>query len=236
MLGRREQAVLVGVLAATFALLYIASAGFRGSIEQATSILVRGDVQGLKEYLLSFGVWAPVISGALMVLQSIAAPLPAFVITFANGLLFGAFWGAVLSWSSAMVGAAVCYFIAKALGRPVLERVLGVRSLRMADSFFERYGRYAVLIARLVPVISFDIVSYAAGVTSIGFVEFMVATGVGQLPATVVYSFLGENLTGGAKIGLWALGGVIALLVLALAVKAALERKLSSGGPPSRRG
>jgi len=164
-----------------------------------------------------------------MVLQSIAAPLPAFVITFANGLLFGAFWGAVLSWSSAMVGAAVCYFIAKALGRPVVERIVGARSLKVADGFFDRYGRYAVLIARLVPVISFDLVSYAAGITSIGFVEFMIATGIGQLPATVVYSVLGENMASSASFGLIAFGAVAALLVLALAVKTGLERRLTSG-------
>ena len=229
MLGKREQAVLVAVLAVALAFLYYASPGFRANVGQATSILAKGDVQGLKDYLLSFGIWAPVISGALMILQSIMAPLPAFVITFANGLLFGAFWGAILSWSSAMVGAAVCYFIAKALGRPVIERILGVRSLKVTDSFFERYGRYAVLIARLVPVISFDVVSYAAGVTTIGFVEFMVATGIGQLPATIVYSFLGENMTGSAKLGLWAFGGVLALLILALAVKMGLERRLASG-------
>ena len=232
MLGRRELAILVDVLAALLAVLYWASSGFRASIEQATSILVRGDVQGLKEFLLSFGIWAPVVSGALMVLQSIAAPLPAFVITFANGLLFGAFWGAVLSWSSAMVGAAVCYFIARSLGRPVIERVTGTRSLGVVDSFFKRYGRYAVLIARLVPVISFDIVSYAAGVTSIGLIEFMVATGIGQLPATVVYSILGENLTGGFKFWLLAFSAVAALFVLGFAVKAGLDRRLASGRGP----
>jgi len=201
----------------------------RAGVDLAVSILARGDVSGLRDYLLSFGVWAPVISGALMVLQSIAAPLPAFVVTFANGLLFGALWGAMLSWSTAMVGAAVCYWIAKALGRPVIERVVGARSLRVADSFFERYGRYAVLIARLVPVISFDLISYAAGVTSIGFVEFMVATGIGQMPATVVYSLLGKNMAKSADFGLLALGGVAALLVFALAVKTGLERRMASG-------
>ncbi len=229
MLGKKEQATLVIALAAALAALYYGSAGFRAGVDLAVSILARGDVSGLRDYLLSFGVWAPVISGALMVLQSIAAPLPAFVVTFANGLLFGALWGAMLSWSTAMVGAAVCYWIAKALGRPVIERVVGARSLRVADSFFERYGRYAVLIARLVPVISFDLISYAAGVTSIGFVEFMVATGIGQLPATVVYSLLGENMAKSADFGLLALGGVAALLVFALAVKTGLERRMASG-------
>lgn len=227
MVGRRAQAALVLGLGVAVGLLYWLWPGFRSALQESATILASADIPRLKEYLLSFGVWAPVVSGSLMVLQSVAAPLPAFVITFANGLLFGAFWGAVLSWSSAMVGAAVCYSIAKVLGRPVVERLVGVRSLGVADRFFQRYGRHAILIARLIPVISFDVVSYAAGVTSIGFMEFLVATGVGQLPATVVYSILGENMTNTARFGLWVLGSVVALLVLGLAVKASFERRLA---------
>lgn len=229
MLSKKGQVILVIVLAAAVAALYFGFTGFRNTVQTAASVVARGDVAGLKEYLLTFGIWAPVVSAALMVLQSILAPLPAFVITLANGMLFGVFWGAALSWSSAMVGAAICYFIARALGRPVIERVVGARSLQMADGFFERYGRSAVLIARLVPVISFDLISYAAGITSIGFVEFMVATGIGQLPATIVYSFLGENLTKTADFGLLAFGGVAALIVFAIGVKNGLERRMASG-------
>lgn len=211
-----------------FGLLYWLLPGFRSGLEEAVGTLASADIPRMREYLLSFGIWAPLISAVLMVFQSVAAPLPAFVITFANGFLFGAFWGTLLSWSSAMVGAALCYYIARALGRPVAERLVGARNLARADRFFNRYGRYAVLITRLVPIISFDAVSYAAGVTSIGFWEFMVATGIGQLPATVVYSVLGENMTNTARFGLWVFGAVVALLVLALAVKAGLERRLAS--------
>jgi len=224
---RKGQAALIAGLVALFGLAYWLWGDFRSGVEEASGILARGDIPRMKAYLLSFGIWAPLVSATLMVFQSVAAPLPAFVITFANGLLFGAFWGTLLSWSSAMVGAAICYFIARALGRPVVERIVGGRSLALADRFFDRYGQYAVLIARLIPIVSFDVVSYAAGVTSVGFVAFMVATGIGQLPATVVYSVLGENLTNTARYGLWVFGAVAALLVLGLVVKTAYERRLA---------
>ncbi|MBI2862990.1 MAG: TVP38/TMEM64 family protein [Chloroflexi bacterium] len=190
-------------------------------------LVARGKVGELKEYLLAFGFWAPVVSAAIMLVHSIV-PFPAVVLTLTNGLLFGAVWGTALSWSTAMVGAAICYFIAKALGRPVVERIVGTKGLKVSDDFFDRYGTHAVLITRLIPVVSFDLISYAAGLTKIGFVEFMVATGIGQLPATVVYSILGENLTGGVKFGLLAFGAVAALFVLGFAVKANLDRKLAS--------
>ena len=157
------------------------------------------DVNLIKGYILSFGIWAPVMSFFLMVFQSVVAPLPAFLITFANAGLFGWWKGAILSWSSAMAGAALCFFIAKWYGRKPVERLTSRAGLEGVDRFFDRYGKYAVLIARLLPFVSFDIVSYGAGLTSMSFWPFFLATGLGQLPATIVYSYVGGMLTEGTK-------------------------------------
>jgi uncharacterized membrane protein YdjX (TVP38/TMEM64 family) len=214
-------------LVAAFAL-YAALPPLRQTINAGVAALDPRDITRFRDYLRGFGAWAPVISFLLMVLQSVAAPLPAFVITLANGLLFGAFWGAILSWSSAMVGAAVCFGIARTLGRPVVERLVGGGPLRKTDAFFERYGSHAVLITRLIPIISFDVVSYAAGLTPLALVPFLVATGIGQLPATIAYSILGENITGGSKVALWAICVLAALMVAGLAVKGQLDRQIAT--------
>ncbi|MBI4216631.1 MAG: TVP38/TMEM64 family protein [Chloroflexi bacterium] len=226
MMGRRGQIVLVLGLGALFGLTYALSPGFRDGIGEAAGLLARGDVLRFKEYLLAFGLWAPLISAALMVFQSVVAPLPSFVITVTNGLLFGAFWGTILSWSSSMVGAALTFYIGRALGRPVLERALGARALGLVDRFFRRYGRFAVLLARLIPIMSFDLVSYAAGPTAIGSWEFFIATGLGQLPATVIYSILGERLSDTANLWLWVVGALALLLALAWGAKVIFERRL----------
>lgn len=113
-------------------------------INQMVHYLSMLDLDSLKEYILSFGVWAPIISFILMILQSIAAPLPAFLITFANAALFGWVKGAILSWSSAMVGAAVCFFIAKYLGRDVVEKLTSKFAIESVDSFFEKYGKHTI--------------------------------------------------------------------------------------------
>ena len=83
------------------------------------------DQQGIERFIHSYGSQAAVVSFLLMIFQAIAAPLPAFLITFANASLFGAFWGGVLSWSSAMVGAALCFYIARLMGRGVVEKLTG---------------------------------------------------------------------------------------------------------------
>ncbi|MDD2373105.1 MAG: TVP38/TMEM64 family protein, partial [Syntrophomonadaceae bacterium] len=65
-------------------LLYYLVPAFQEIIQNAVKVLSRVDVDAAREYILSFGIWAPVVSFFLMVFQSVAAPLPAFVITFAN--------------------------------------------------------------------------------------------------------------------------------------------------------
>ncbi|MCG9966770.1 TVP38/TMEM64 family protein [Pelotomaculum terephthalicicum JT] len=199
--------------------LYYAVAPFHNAINQAVAMLSKVNVQVAKDYILSFGIWAPIISFLLMVLQSVAAPLPAFIITFANAGLFGWVKGAVLSWSSAMTGAVLCYAIARVYGRSVVEKLTTRSALREVDVFFERYGKWAVLIARLLPFVSFDVVSYAAGLTSMGFWEFFWATGLGQLPATIVYSYVGDILAGSVRTVVFGLLLLFALSAFALMFK-----------------
>ncbi len=92
-------------------------------INQMIFYLSMLNLESLKQYILSFGIWAPIISFILMILQSVAAPLPAFLITFANAALFGWVKGALLSWTSAMAGAALCFYIARFLGRDTVEKL-----------------------------------------------------------------------------------------------------------------
>ncbi|GAA3647634.1 TVP38/TMEM64 family protein [Asaccharospora irregularis] len=189
------------------------------TINKVILYLTTLDLEGLKEYILSFGIWAPIVSFLLMILQSVAAPLPAFLITFANAALFGWVNGAILSWISAMVGALICFYIARFLGRDTVEKLTSKFALDNIDEFFEKYGRHTILIARLLPFMSFDLVSYAAGLTSMGFLSFFVATGLGQLPATIVYSYVGGMLTGGAKLMMMGILTLFAISILIYLIK-----------------
>ena len=186
----------------------------RSAIFEFVKVLSSADPEPVKEYIRSFGIWAIIISFALMVFQSLAAPLPAFLITFANAAVFGWVGGAVLSWTSSMVGAAACFGIAKLYGRKAVTKLTGKSALASVDGFFDKYGSRSIVIARLLPFMPFDIVSYAAGLTSIKFWPFFIATGIGQLPATIVYSYAGKMLGGGAKTFVYGLLIVFALFGL----------------------
>ena len=205
--------LFLGVIAVVA--LYFLYAPFRAFLKEVFRVFATGDFQKLKDFVASYGPYAAAISFLLMVLQSVVAPLPSFLITFANAALFGFWKGALLSWSSAMVGAALCFFIARSLGREAVEKLTSKGALKNIDDFFKRHGKQSILIARLLPFISFDIVSYAAGLSSVSFLGFWVATGLGQLPATLVYSYVGGFLTGGAKL---LVTGLLILFALAFLI------------------
>ncbi len=191
----------------------------RTTIEQIIFLFGMADLDAIKGYILSYGIWAPIVSFLLMIFQSLIAPLPAFLITFANAALFGWVKGAILSWTSAMVGAMLCFYLARVLGRDFTEKMTSKLALENIDAFFQDYGKHTILIARLLPFVSFDIVSYAAGLTSMGFWTFFWATGLGQLPATIIYSYAGGMLTGGAKKFVVGLLVLFAFSVLAMLLK-----------------
>ena len=213
----RTKVVVRWVTAAVVAVLLVvcfAVPPVRSGISSIFAMLSSGDTGAVAEYIRSFGVWAVAVSFALMILQSLAAPIPAFLITFANAAVFGWWQGAILSWTSAMAGAAVCFFIARVLGRDAVAHFATRGALASVDRFFDKYGKNAILICRLLPFMSFDLVSYAAGLTGMGFWGFFWATGLGQLPATIVYSYVGGMLTGGTKIFVTALLIIFALFAL----------------------
>ncbi len=221
---KRNFLLKIGILA-VFSLSYLFMKPLHNAINQAFFMLRMVNVDAIKGYILSFGIWAPIISFLLMVFQSVIAPLPAFVITFANAGLFGWWKGAVLSWSSAMVGAVLCFYIARFYGRSVVEKLTSKYALESVDVFFDKYGKYAILVARLLPFVSFDIVSYAAGLTSMSFWSFFWATGLGQLPATIVYSYVGGMLTGSVKTFVTGLLVLFALSILIFMMKKIWQEK-----------
>lgn len=211
--------IVILVLLATAVLSYFLIPSINVMVRHVFTLLTSMDVDAVVAYIRSFGGWAAAISFLLMILQSVAAPIPAFLLTFANAAFFGWWQGAILSWSSAMAGAAVCFYIARVLGRDAVVKLTSKGALKSVDVFFERYGKNAILICRLLPFVSFDLISYAAGLTSMGFLGFFIATGIGQLPATIVYSYVGGMLTGGVRLFVSALLILFAITALVFLIK-----------------
>lgn len=204
--------VLIAIIVLTV-VLYFVIPRFNATMNNFVSKLGSLNLESVIELIRGYGAYAAVVSFFLMILQSILSPIPALLITLSNAAIFGWWKGALLSFWSSMVGAALCFYIARTLGRDVVEKITTKTGLAKVDEFFERYGKNSILICRLLPFVSFDIVSYAAGLTPIKFWDFFIATGLGQLPATIVYSYLG-NLAGSTKTIFISIVCVVALSAL----------------------
>lgn len=180
-----------------------------------------GSVENLRSALLSYGAWAAVISAGLMVAQAIIAPLPANVITITNALVFGPFWGSILSWATTVLGASLCFLLSKALGKPFAVKIVG-DSIQKAEGFFKRYGLHAMFIARIMPFVPFDAISYGAGLVGVPYTRFLLATSVGIIPSILVYSYLGKMIAG---IYWWVLLTMLSVSLIAIITAAKLLRK-----------
>lgn len=226
--GNKIGRIVLLAIAAVCLIVYFAVPAVHTWVNNVVTMFRTGNFDDMRAFISKYGPWAMLVSSLLMIFQSLAAPLPAFFITLTNANLFGWWQGCILSWASSMAGAALCFWIARILGRDVVEKICSKRGLESIEEFFDKYGKRCILVARLLPFISFDIVSYAAGLTSMGFLGFFVATGIGQLPACIVYSYVGGMLTGGAKklfIGLMCLFALAIVVILVKQVYSASQKK-----------
>ncbi len=150
-------------------------------------------IEGIKTTVLGWGKWGVVGSMALMVIHSFV-PFPAELVACANGMLYGPVWGTVITWSGAMLGAFTAFGISRWLGRPFVNRMIAAKQWHYVDDWAAREGWQVLLVSRFTPVIAFNLVNYAAGLTGISWWTFTWTTGIGILPMTAIMVVLGDNL------------------------------------------
>ena len=184
------------VLAGVFFL----SPPFQAGVSEAFSLLRSGDLSGLESWARATGGWAPLIMAGLMVLQAISPiPIPALVVTITNSFLFGPLLGGLLSILSANIAAMVCFSIGRLFGEQVVERLVSEQTKARIDQLAGVHGIRAVFVARLIPIVPFDGVSYLCGIGRVRAAPFFFATLLGQAPAAMLYSFLAQEAAAGMK-------------------------------------
>jgi len=173
----------------------------------------------------SWAPWSWLGSIVLMVLHSFV-PLPAEIIALANGMLFGPWWGVAVTWIGAMLGAVLAYGLARALGRPAVRGLIPARHWATLEAIPVRAG--PLLVIRLMPVISFNLVNYAAGLLGVPWWRFLWTTALGILPIVVTMVMLGRELMAAP----WWVWGAFALACLALLAAMRLYSRQQPERPP----
>lgn len=146
----------------------------------------------IEQEIRSWGPFGAVASIAIMVVHSFV-PFPAEVVAIANGMLFGALWGTLITWTGAMLGAFAAFGVARLLGRPFVDKIARKKDWQYIDDWIANRGWQVLLVSRFIPVIAFNMVNYAAGVTKVPWLTFAWTTGIGILPVTFLMVLVGSN-------------------------------------------
>ncbi len=175
--------------------------------------LVRPDLLGLsfalpdRSQLLSWieasGIWGPVVVVLVMALAIVVSPLPSAPIALAAGAAYGHWFGTALVILGAELGALAAFLMARWLGRPIIERYLG-QSLGTGLLGSQNMLTFLVFASRLLPFLSFDLISYAAGFSKLHLWRFALATLAGIVPASFFLAHMGSvAMNGDARTMLW---------------------------------
>ncbi|TLS36432.1 TVP38/TMEM64 family protein [Pseudalkalibacillus caeni] len=144
----------------------------------------------MRGWILSFGMYAPLIYVGLFFIRPLVF-FPASIYSIAGGLAFGALMGTVYTLVGGLGGAMVAFFISRKFGRNILQRKL--RGIEHLQHQIEQRGFYYVLLLRIIPIINFDLLSYACGVSRVRLKDYILATLLGMLPGTIAFNFLGAS-------------------------------------------
>jgi uncharacterized membrane protein YdjX (TVP38/TMEM64 family) len=153
------------------------------------------NLKQMQERVSALGVWGPVVMIVLMVVHSVTF-IPAEVIMIANFVLFGPFLGLFYTWIGSMLGAYLSFYLARVFGRTIVKKFVSDRLLRRFDQFVNQHGATGLLSLRLIPVISFNALNYAAGFTNLSLWTFTWTTGLGILPMGILFAFLYQSAIG----------------------------------------
>ena len=208
--GKPASNRLKWTIAASFLLLTAAGTyGLAGTVDPSEVF----KPERLAAALDSFGALAPLVLILCMALSVVIPPIPSLPFDLAAGAAFGPFLGAVYAVIGAEIGAIVSFLIGRAVGQETMSRLLKA-DLVFCQKCTDHQLMGMVLFARLIPVFSFDVISYGAGLTNISLRTFALATLVGMTPATFAFTYLGSSVVS-AQWPLIALGVLMAGLFLA---------------------
>jgi len=164
----------------------------------------------------ALGAWAP-IGFILIYAFGTVLFFPGSILSLLGGAVFGPVWGTAWNLAGATLGATIAFILARTVAGDWVARRVGGRLRRLVDGVTAEGWRFVALM-RLVPLVPFNLLNYALGLTGISLADYVLTSAVCMLPGAIAYTWLGyagrsaaTGDTGGLRYGLFALG-VLALI------------------------
>jgi len=184
-------------------------------LRHAFEAAVRGDHAEVRSRVDSLGLLGPLLVVVLALLHSVVF-YPAEIVDAAAGFAYGFFPALALTMVGWLLSGLLCFAVGRSVARPLLDRWLGRERFERTEAAIERGGATLLLAVRLIPIVPFSLVSYAAGAAHVPVWRFAWTTAVGYLPITAMAVYLGTRLEGLSLTDPLVLGVVAALLLLLL--------------------
>jgi uncharacterized membrane protein YdjX (TVP38/TMEM64 family) len=194
------------------------------ALHDAFEAAIRGDSAEVRRQLDSLGVAGPLLILGLALIHAVVF-YPAEIVDAAAGFVYGFFPALALVMAGWLLSGLLCYAVGRTVARPLLDRWLGARRFERAEAMIERGGATLLIAVRLIPIVPFSLVSYAAGAARVPPWPFVWTTVVGYLPITALAVYLGTRLEGLSLTDPLVLGSAAALLGLLLAGQWILRRQ-----------
>ncbi|MBF9254260.1 TVP38/TMEM64 family protein [Pontibacter sp. 172403-2] len=182
-------AILIGGLVAA----YFIFPGFQAGVNEAWQVLTSGDEQRISGWVSQFGYWGPVYIVLAMVAQMFLLVINVVLLMLVAIIAYGPIWGSVIAVVAVLVASTAGYFIGRSVGQAGITKLIGHKAEKKVTDFVDKYGLWAVVIARISPFLSNDAVSFVAGLAEMGYWRFIGATMAGIVPLTILLAWLGEN-------------------------------------------
>jgi uncharacterized membrane protein YdjX (TVP38/TMEM64 family) len=149
----------------------------------------------VRDWVRSWGPWAPAAFVLLQVLQVVVFVLPGEITQIAGGWLFGFGWGSVLSVTGILVGSSVAFGLTRWLGVTFVHRIAGPGAVARFDTLMASPKLVgSVFLLFLIPGIPKDVLCYVAGLSRLRFLPFLVISSLARLPGILGSSLMGKAL------------------------------------------
>ncbi|HEY6729972.1 MAG TPA: VTT domain-containing protein [Solirubrobacterales bacterium] len=199
-------------------------------LREAANAAIQGDHEEVRREIDSLGAAGPLLILALALLHSVVF-YPAEIVDAAAGFAYGFFPAMALVMTGWLLNGLICWAIGGRVARPLLDRWFGEERFERAEKAIERGGATLLIAMRLIPILPFSIVSYAAGAARVPVWRFIWTTLIGYLPITAISVYFGTRLEGLSLTDPLVIGSALALLGLLAAGHWVMRRQARRPSP-----
>ena len=205
-MSKKLSYLLTSIIVGGLLILYFFHPPFQEFINETWNILWSNDEERISRHFESFGIWGPVAIIIVMILQIFLVVFPSWLPMIVAVLAYGFWGGALISITGVYCASTIAFYIGKLIGEDHLEKIMGKSKNKKVEYWVSEYGFWTIAIFRISPFLSNDAIRIIAGMLSMKYRKFILATLTGIIPLSFAIAYFGQD-TSSLKNGLYWIGG-----------------------------